>query len=151
MRIDIIMTRDDGSTITIASNQQVMALPEAPDSAAKGPMGPRLWNLRPDFAAIRGASSHEVWAMSFMCAEMCMRFLPIEPSRVSLMRAAVAYNDALPVGGRGRGPQEKAYTGKPLPARPTSDDWREAAEAVRDKGGLETSLGGDCQLRQPME
>lgn len=86
MRIDIIITRDDGSTITIGSNQQVVAaLPQ------------RVFDCRPRYEEIRSLSMTEAWAASFLCAETALRSLPIDAMRQPLLEAAAAYNK-----GRGR-------------------------------------------------
>lgn len=81
MRIDIIVTRDDGSTITIATNQQIVA------------DGPRCWHSRPDSKAIRSLTQDEAWAASFLCAEVGMRYLPISTANLSHLKAAAIYNE----------------------------------------------------------
>lgn len=79
--ISIVVTREDGTTFTIATNTDTKAVP-----------GTRAWHAKPDFENFQKMTRDEEWAASFLCAEMAMRFLPPAAGNIRHMEAVVAYN-----------------------------------------------------------
>lgn len=121
MRIDIIMTRNDGSIITLASNVKI----ESPANGA------RVWKFGENIEALRGLALDEAWATSYLCASIALARLPVDPKSTDIMRAALVYNE-------------------PNVCQRSEDEERgrmlARAQGQRGRGSMSVAAGGDVQF-----
>src|SRR5688572_10876588 len=85
MRIEINIVNDDGTVVSIGFNQQIVV--------DKSKSGPWVWSTKFDSDAIRGLTSEQAWATSFLCMTAACERLPVPASHSASIAAAHAWHE----------------------------------------------------------